>query len=314
MDMRNLDRIRSAAILAVLGLVLAWPAAAKVKVVATTEDLGWIVARVGGEDVEVEVLCPGHRDPHVLPAKPSLARKMKKADLLVYSGLELEIGWLPLLLDAARNPRIRPGQQGELDCSLALDHGEVLEIPVGQVDRSQGDIHPLGNPHYLLNPRNGGKVGILVAERLSAIDPSGADRYGDRAGLLESEIASRMAEWEQRLAVLPTRKVIVYHQQWEYLTAWLDLKIIGVIENRPGISPAPRHVEGLIELGKAQSPVMVLAVTWDHIDGAKRVAEKIGAPLVVLPASAGAEDGAPGYLDLFEYICDSLAAAPGGGS
>lgn len=312
--MLNLKRIRSVATLAVVGLMLAAPAAAKVKIVTTLEDLGWIAAQVGGEDVEVEVLCPGHRDPHVLPAKPSLARKMKKADLLIYSGLELEIGWLPLLLDAARNPRIRPGQQGELDCSQALGEGEILEIPAGQVDRSQGDIHPMGNPHYLLDPRNGAKVGRLIAGRLSLIDPPGAQKYLERAVHLEEMIASRLVDWEVRLADLPTRRVIVYHQQWEYLAAWLGLEIIGVVENRPGISPAPRHVEGLIELGKAQSPVLVIAATWDHIDGAARVADKVTAPLLVLPASAGAEDAAPGYLDLFEFICIGIENAWGGDS
>ena len=301
-------------VLMVLSLVWAGSAAAKVKVVATLADLGWIAEQVGGEDVQVEVLCPGHRDPHVLPAKPSLARKMKKADLLIYNGLELEIGWLPLLLDAARNPRIRPGQPGELDCSLALGGGEILEVPTGEVDRSRGDIHPLGNPHYLLDPRNGRKVGNLIAERLARIDPAAADRYRQRAEDLAAGLESRQEDWKSRLDRMATRKIIVYHQQWEYLADWLGLEIIGVIENRPGISPAPRHVEGLIELGRAQDAVIVIASTWDHIDGARRVAEKIGTELAVFPASSLAVEEAGGYFELFECICDKLAKAAGGGS
>ncbi|MEN8005991.1 MAG: metal ABC transporter substrate-binding protein [Candidatus Krumholzibacteriota bacterium] len=291
------------------GLVLPGPAQAKVKVVATLADLGWIAEQVGGDDVEVEFLCKGHRDPHVLPAKPSLARRMKKADLLVYNGLELEIGWLPLLLDAARNPRIRPGQQGELNCALALGEGGILEVPVGEVDRSQGDIHPLGNPHYLLDPRNGIAVGHLIAERLAVLDPAAADRYRQRADQLARRIEERQKDWETRIGGLGIRKLIVYHQHWEYFAAWMDLEIIGVIENRPGISPAPRHVEGLIELGRQHNPVLVIAATWNHIEAAAHVAGKIGAELAVLPGSTLAVEEATGYLELFEVICRNLETA-----
>lgn len=294
----------------VLGLLLlASPALAKVKVVTTLEDLGWIAERVGGDDVEVEVLCSGHRDPHALPAKPSLARKMKKADLLIYNGLELEVGWLPLLMDAARNPKIRPGKNGELDCSLALDPGTILDVPAGGVDRSQGDIHPFGNPHYLLDPRQGMAVARLIAGRLALLDPEREDGYRDRADLLVGEIQDLLADWTALTASLPSRKIIVYHQQWEYLAEWLDLEIIGVIENRPGISPSPRHVEDLIQLGRREDPAVVVAATWDHIDGADRVAEKIGVPLAVLPASTLAVDEVTGYLELFEFICGALGSA-----
>jgi zinc/manganese transport system substrate-binding protein len=293
-------------VLTLLVFAMAGPALAKVKVVATLEDLGWIAQQVGGEDVEVEVLCPGHRDPHTLPAKPSLTRKMKKADLLVYNGLELEIGWLPLLLNAARNPRIRPGQQGELDCSLALEPDDILEVPTGEVDRSQGDIHPLGNPHYTQDPRKGIAIGHLVAERLAQIDPPSSERYLRRADLLEETLSGRIKDWESRICGLAEIKLIVYHQQWEYLVDWLGLEIIGIIENRPGISPSPRHVENLVELGRSQDKVLVMAATWDHIDGARRVAEKIGTDFLVLPASSQAVEAAPTYLDLFEFICSAL--------
>ncbi len=298
----------------VLGMAIPGQALAKVKVVATLADLGWIAEQVGADDVEVEFLCQGHRDPHFLPAKPSLARKLKKADLLVYNGLELEIGWLPLLLDAARNPRIRSGQQGELNCALALGEGKILQVPVGEVDRSQGDIHPLGNPHYLLDPRNGIAVGRLIAERLARIDPEAADRYRRRADHLAQEIEARMEDWKTRLDSLAVKKIIVYHQQWEYLIDWLGLDILGVIENRPGISPAPRHVEGLIELGRRQGPVLVIAATWDHVEAADRVAEKTSSALAVLPASTFATKEVAGYLDMFEVICGQLETAAASGA
>ena len=275
---------------------------AKIKVVATTTDLGWIAREVGGPDVQVEVLCPGHRDPHTMPAKPSLARKLSKADLLIYNGMELEVGWLPLLVDAARNPSIRAGQPGELDCSGALAPDDLLEVPHGEVDRSQGDIHPQGNPHYTLDPRLGMKVGHLIAHRLAQLDPTGAEVYAQRSDQLDQQLMARLDDWQQRVQALDLRGIIVYHQQWEYLAHWLQLDILGVIENRPGISPAPRHVEQVIQMGRQSLPLLILAATWDHKDGAGHVARKIPCPLVVTSAATG-EAGYPG---LFEAVISAL--------
>ncbi len=297
-----------------IGLVLTLPAGVegKLKVVTTLAELGWIAERVGGEDVEVEALCPGPQDPHYLPAKPSLARKLSKADLLVYNGLELEIGWLPLLIEAARNPRVRPGSRGELDCAQALT--EILEVPTGPVDRAQGDIHPLGNPHYLLDPRNGVAVGRLIAARMAELDPAAADRYRERADGLAAEVAGRLPAWKEAVAPVLVCPVIVYHQHWEYLLAWLDLRRLGAIEHRPGISPSPRHVKQLIELGKAQPCVVVVAATWDHRDAARNAAHRMHAPLVILPGAVEALAEAGGYLQMFDVICSRLRTAvrPGG--
>ena len=299
---------RPIALVALL-VCLLWPGVtvAKLKVVATLSDLGWIAERVGGEDVEVEVLCPGDQDPHYLPAKPSLARKLRKADLLVYNGLELEIGWLPLLLDAARNPQVRPGSRGELDCALALT--EILEVPTGPPDRSQGDIHPLGNPHYLSDPRNGAAVGQLMAARMAELDPAAADRYRQRADGLQADIASRIGQWEQRLMVIKEHPIVVYHKQWEYLLAWLGFELIGEIEHRPGIAPSPRHVEGVIQRGRQRGGVIVIAAPWNHLDAAQKAADRMAAPLVVLPAAVGSLDGVDGYFTVFDTICDLLTTA-----
>nr|MEE4267672.1 metal ABC transporter substrate-binding protein [Candidatus Krumholzibacteria bacterium] len=286
-------------------LTLPVTAQAKLKVVATLEDLGWIAQQVGGPEVEVQVLCPGHRDPHSMPAKPSLARKLGKADLLIYNGLELEVGWLPVLVDAARNPHIKAGQLGELNCSLALVHDEVVDVPQGEVDRSGGDIHPLGNPHYTLDPRLGMKIGHLIAHRLADLDPERAEDYAHRADDLDHQILDRVEAWEKRVADLQLDGVIVYHQQWEYLAHWLELEILAVVENRPGIAPSPRHVEDVIQRGRAAGRIALLAATWDHKDGANHVARKVPCPLVVVPASSGTDE-APGYLDLFERIVAGL--------
>ncbi len=299
-------------ILFALALGLPAPAAhAELKVVATLSDLGWIAERVGGDDAEVVVLCPGHQDPHYLPAKPSLTRKLKKADLLVYNGLELEVGWLPLLVKSARNRNVKAGARGVLDCSHAVHH--VLDVPDGPVDRSQGDIHPHGNPHYLLDPRQGVVVARLMAERMAELDPGAAERYHARADAFAAEVEARLPVWAERMRGVAGCPLIVYHQHWEYLFEWLGLDNIGSIEHRPGINPSPQHVEAVIELGRRQDCVYVVAAAWDNRKIAERAAERMDAPLAILPGAIGAVEGADGYLELFDVICDRLATAAAAG-
>ncbi|MCP4573098.1 MAG: zinc ABC transporter substrate-binding protein [bacterium] len=302
-------RIRTTIILlaAACAMGLAGPAAAKLKVAATLSDLAWIAAEVGGEDAEVSLLCPGPQDPHYLPAKPSLTRKLRKADLLVYNGLELEVGWLPVLLRTARNNRLKPGGRGELECSLAVQN--ILGIPTGRTDRSQGDIHPLGNPHYLLDPRNGAAVGTLIAERMAELDPAHADAYRARAASLRQEIDGRLALWRDMAGAATARPTIVYHQHWEYLLNWLGIEAIGAIEHRPGINPSPGHVSEVIALGRARADVFVVAATWDKLDIAEKASERMGAPLAVIPGAVGADPAADGYLAMFDVICGRLGQA-----
>jgi len=280
---------------------------AELKVVATLSDLGWIAKEVGGEHVEVSVLCLGYQDPHYLPAKPSLARKLRTADLLVYNGLELEIGWLPVLIEAGRNPRVKPGSRGELECALAVE--SVLDVPTGGVDRSRGDIHPLGNPHYLLDPRNGVAVGRLMAERMAELDPDNAGAYRQRAEDLAAYMESHMDGWKEMLGDLSANRAIVYHQHWEYLLEWVGLQEIGAIEHRPGISPSPRHVEEIINRGRSTSGAFVIAATWDNAKISEEAAERMGKPLVTLPGAVGGVDGVTGYPELFNFICKQLAEA-----
>ena len=294
-----------AAILSICGLISVGHA--ELKVVATLSDLGWIAEEVGGPDVEVSVLCPGHQDPHYLPAKPSLGRRLRKADLLVYNGLELEIGWLPVLIDAARNPRIKPGSRGELECAAAIK--EVLDVPTGNVDRSRGDIHPLGNPHYLLDPRNGVAVGRLMAERMAELDPDHAEAYRRRAENLAANMDTQIKAWKEMLGGLNANRVIVYHQHWEYLLGWLELEQIGAIEHRPGISPSPRHVEEIINRARSTAGAFVIAATWDNSKISKEAAGRMGKPLVTLPGAVGGVEGVTGYPGLFTFICRQLAEA-----
>ena len=293
--------------LALLLLGAAGAAQARLQVVATLPDLGQVAQFVGGPDVEVQVLCPPDMDPHFLPAKPSLARRLAKADLMVYNGMELEIGWLPQLLGKARNPEIRPGRRGELDCSAAL--AVPLEVPGAGVDRSEGDVHPLGNPHYTLDPERMVAVGRLMAARMGELDPAHAADFTGRADAFAAEVARRVPAWRARTEAARHIPVIVYHRNWAYLVDWLGLNVVGEIEHRPGIAPSPRHVQELIDNGRHLPRLIVLATTWDHHHVSQEVAERSGAELVTVPSQTGAVAGADDYFALIDAICDGLAAA-----
>jgi zinc/manganese transport system substrate-binding protein len=293
-------------------LLAAGPAAAEkpLRVVCTLTDLGWLAEQVGGDDAEVSVLCPGEYDPHFLPARPSLARKLGKADLLCYNGLDLEVGWLPVLIGKARNPRLRPGQPGELDCALAVEH--VLEVPQGAVSRAQGDVHPHGNPHYLLDPRNGLRVAALMADRMAELRPAAAARFRERAAALTAGLEPRIAAWAAAAAVVRQRPLVHHTKQWEYLADWLGLDLLGAVEHRPGIAPSPRHVDDLIERARAAGVRELIAATWNHVDAAERAADRMGARLVVLPAAVGAVPEAVDYPALFDVILARLVAGTEG--
>jgi len=230
--------------------------------------------------------------------------------LLCYNGLELEIGWLPRLIDKARNPRVRPGAAGDLDCSAAILH--PLEVHHHPVDRSHGDVHPLGNPHYTLDPQIVGDVARLVAERLGRLDPERAGAYAARADAFVADLESRRAGWLERTAQVRGRPIIVYHRNWSYLVEWMGLDVVAEIEHRPGISPSPRHVQEVIDLGRGLDRPIVVAASWDHLDVAEEVAGRIGASLAVLPAYSGGQSGTHEYVDFVDRICERLVAAAQG--
>ena len=281
----------------------------RLEVVCTLTDLGWLAEAVGGDAVTVSVLCPGEYDPHFLPARPSLARKLGRADILCYNGLELEVGWLPVLMEKARNARVRPGRPGDLDCSRALEH--VLEVPAGEVSRAQGDVHPQGNPHYLLDPRNGVRVARLMARRFGELRPAQAAGFRERAETLGQTLAPRIAAWRERAAPVRERPLVHHSKQWEYLAAWLDLELLGAVEHRPGIAPSPRHVDALVRRARDAGVRELIAAPWNHLDTAAKAADRMGATLVVLPAAVGSQDGAGSYPAMFDLILDRLVAAAG---
>jgi zinc/manganese transport system substrate-binding protein len=284
----------------------------KLNVVATLPDLASLAKAVGGEHVNVSSLALGMQDPHFLEAKPSYEITLSKADLLIYNGLSLEVGWLPLLVQDSRNPNILSGAKGSLNASSALDR--ILEKPTGEVDRSMGDIHPEGNPHYLVDPRNGLKIARLIRDKLSALDPSGAADYQKNYAQFESLMTEKLKQWESQAAPLKGMRVIVYHKQWEYLADWLGLEIAGSVEEKPGIPAGPQHKQWLIdEMKKDNIKVLLVANYNPSISVAERLAKETGSTLLVLPASTGGEPGIDSYPQLFDYLVSKLAQAQGAG-
>lgn len=286
-------------------MILTMNSDAKIRVVTTTTDLGAIVKAVGGDEVDVEVIAKGYQDPHYVQAKPSYMRLMNRADLLVYVGMELEVGWLPLLIQGARNPNIVPGAIGHLDASIGIRR---LDVPTGQVDRSMGDVHPDGNPHYWLDPRNGIVIAKTVAEKLGALEPDKANVFMANYKTFQADLEARIDIWKKRLAHFEGQEIVSYHKLWVYLSDWLQFEVVDQVENKAGIPPSPRHLADLVARMKSEQIRLIVCSNFVDTKIAQRVAERSQAKLVVLPASVGAVSGVETYADLFDYIVAQLGS------
>ncbi len=302
-----MKHMRVMAALAVL-LVLAPSARAqsKLNVMATTEDLASLAREVGGDRIAVDSIARGYQDPHFVEAKPSFILKLQKADLLIVVGRELEIGWLPPLLQQSRNGRIQVGAQGYLDASLTA---QILEIPGGQITRAMGDVHPLGNPHYWLDPENGRRVAKAIAAKLAELRP------GDKA-----YVDQRLADFEQRLDVAEKRwvaamapykgtKVVTYHRSFPNFAERFGLDIIGYVEPRPGIPPTPQHTLDLINEMKRQNVKIVMVEPYFDLKTPNSIGQQTGAAVLVMPPSVGGVKGASDYFTLFDYDINLLVGA-----
>jgi ABC-type Zn uptake system ZnuABC Zn-binding protein ZnuA len=273
-------------------------AAEPISIVTTTADLAALAKAVGGTRVTVESIAKGHQDPHYVEAKPSFMRLLNRARLLFSVGLQLEIGWLPLLIQGARNPSL---------VHIELSQGiSVLERPTGPISRAQGDIHPEGNPHYWLEPRNGSLMARRIARELKAIAPSDGAYFDDNLKRFEDDLNAIRQKLEQRMAPFRGVELVAYHKQWEYLAHWLGLAIIDYVEDKPGIPPAPQHMANLIKTMQQKKIKALLVANFTSPTIPRSVADKAGAKLVVLPASVGGQRGVDGYADLFEAIVGKL--------
>ncbi|MGH9316778.1 MAG: metal ABC transporter substrate-binding protein [Thermoanaerobaculia bacterium] len=293
-------------------LLLASPALATVHVVTSIQDFASIADAVGGKRVETFALAKGYQDPHFVEPKPSFVLKLAKADLLIVAGLELEVGYLPPLVDQSRNEKIRPGAQGYLDASVGCD---ILERPTGVVTRAMGDVHPFGNPHFWLDPGNGRISARAIAERLARLDPAGASDYQANLAAFEVKLAEGEKRWEAALAPYAGTEVVTYHNSWPNFLKRFRLVAAGYVEPKPGIPPSPSHILQLINMMREKKIPVILIEPYFDQKTPKTVAEKTGAQLLTFVPSVGGVPEAKDYIALFDYdvklLVDTLAAQKG---
>ena len=298
--------MRLLGIAALAVLAAAPPAGAAVNVVTSTEDLADLVRQVGGDRVKVETIARGYQDPHFVEAKPSFILKLAKADLLVAVGRELEIGWLPPLVQQSRNAKIQPGAEGYLDASLTA---KILEIPTGQITRAMGDVHPLGNPHYWLDPGNGRRIAKAIADKLSRMAPADAALFAARYADFDRRLGEAEKRWDAMMAPYRGLKVVTYHRSWANFVDRFSLDVVGYVEPRPGIPPSPSHTIALMAEMKRQGVKILLVEPYFDLKTPQSIARETGARVVVMPPSVGGEKEITDYISLFDHDLELLVNA-----
>lgn len=295
--------------LLVLGALAPFSAQAKtLRVITTTQDPGAITKAIGGDRVSVTTLCKGYQDPHFLDAKPSFMLDMNKADLLEVIGLGLEIGYIPSLITGARNEKINPGQPGYLDLSAGISPLEVIPV----ADRSQGDIHPDGNPHYWTDPENGRIMAREIEARLVQLDPDGKALYEKNLADFEKQLDAKEADWAKRLAPLKGANIVTYHKSWSYFAKRYGLDVAGFVEPKPGIPPTPAHTLEVIKLIQDKNVKVILMESFYDRHVPDLIASHTTAKVASVPNSVGGEDGVNDYFALFEKIIGGIEKANGG--
>ena len=281
-------------------------AAGKINVVASTTDLAALAAEVGGDRVTVTSIARGYQDPHYVEAKPSFLLQLKRADLLVLVGLQLEVGWLPPLVTQCGNPKIQPGAPGYFDAS---QFAQILEIPTAQVTRAMGDVHPLGNPHYWLDPQNGVRIAQGIAQKLSQMSPGDASYFAERAKSFQQRITDAEKRWDEQMKPYRGRKIVTYHRSWPNFVERFGLDVVDYVEPRPGIPPSPGHIFQLIGLMKRNNVKVILVEPYFDLKTPNSVARETGAQVVVLLPSVGGEKEVTDYFKLFDYDVGLLVKA-----
>lgn len=287
-------------------LFLARPAAAALNVVATTEDLASIASEVGGKRVKVRAIAKGYQDPHFIDAKPSYLLALKRADLFLQIGLELESAWAPSLLTGARNRKILPGSPGFLDASSGC---RILERAAAGTDRSAGDVHPEGNPHYWLDPANGRIIAENIAGRLARLDPNNAAEYAENLQSFKDRLARKQSQWAKTAERLKGLQVVTYHNSWPNFAERFGLTVADFIEPKPGIPASPAHVRGLIERMRREKIRVILIEPYFDSKLPEKIAAQTGAKLLVIPPSVGADKDVASYFSLFDNALSKLAAS-----
>lgn len=291
-------------IVMLLAFMAALPADAALKVLATTSDWGALVSELGGDKVNVYTATNALQDVHRVDAKPSLVARARSADLIVASGAELEIGWLPVLIQESGNSRIQPGSPGYFEAALLVKR---LEVPT-RLDRSMGDIHPQGNPHIQLDPHNIALIAKALTERLAQLDPSNAAYYADRGKDFDARWQTAIQRWETQAAPLKGMKVVVMHSDQVYLCHWLGLDQIAAIEPKPGVPPTAGYLGELVSKLTATPPKVILINGYNDPKAANWLSNRVHVPVVTLPFSVGGNAQAKDLFGLFDDTINKLLA------
>jgi ABC-type Zn uptake system ZnuABC Zn-binding protein ZnuA len=279
--------------------------AAKIHVVATLTDLADLTRNIGGDHVDVFSLATGIEDTHGVPMKPSFVPRLNRADLVVLVGFDCEHAFLPALLEASRNPNIQVGKPGYVDCSRGI---LPMDVP-SSTDHSEGDVHPYGNPHYLLDPVLAKTAVTNIYNALIATAPQYEADFTRNRDAYVARLDAKLAEWEKLAAPLKGVKFVSYHEHWPYFASWLGMDYIGTIELKPGIDPTARHIEELVGEMKAQHVPIVVREPQFPEKVPALIAQQTGATLVELPIMPGGVPNTPTYIDEMDYIVHSLVNA-----
>ena len=310
--MRNANlHTRTTAFIAACTLLLALcapPAGAenKLNIMTATTDLAALTQEIGGDRVEVESIARGYQDPHFVEAKPSFLLKLRHADLLIVVGLELEIGWLPPLISQSTNPKIQVGAPGYFDASR---FARILEIPTGVVTRAEGDVHPLGNPHYWLDPDNGLRIAKGIQNKLSEMRPNDAAYFAQRYDSFEQRLKQAEQKWLAEMKPYGGRKIVTYHRSWPNFSDHFGLNVVGYVEPRPGIPPSPQHTVELMGMMKRDGVKVIVVEPYFDLKTPNAIARDTGAQVVVLMPSVGGEKEITDYFKLFDYDIAKLKQA-----
>ncbi|MGZ3254966.1 MAG: metal ABC transporter substrate-binding protein [Burkholderiaceae bacterium] len=290
------------------GVVLALcslPSHAALNVLACEPEWAALTTEIGGDKVKVSSATSALQDPHRIEARPSLIARTRNADLLICTGMELEVGWLPILLQQSGNPKIAPGQPGNFEAGNFIPR---LEVPT-RLDRSDGDVHASGNPHIQQDPHNIALVADALAKRLSQIDPANATTYQTRYQDFSARWNAAMKKWDQQAAPLKNDAIIEHHKNMEYLSHWLGLRAVGTLEPKPGVEPSAAHLASLLGQLQGQPAKMVLRAAYQDDRASSWLSEHAHIPVVVVPFTVGGDDKAKDLFGLFDDTVQRLLEA-----
>ena len=278
------------------------PATAEVRVFACEPEWAALAEAVGGADAVVYSATHGRQDPHYIRARPSLIAQIRRADILVCAGAELEVGWLPVLMQRGASQELQPGQPGHM---MAADHVQILDRPE-TIDRSLGDVHPSGNPHVHLDPRNVRSLAGELARRLERIDPDNAEGYRSRLADFQAAWDAATDGWRARAEGLRGLPVVVYHEAWSYFLYWSGIEMVATLEALPGIPPSASHLQRVLERTRASGAKAILVAPYEPADASEWLAEKTGVPILELPFTVGGQPGVDDLFSLFEVTLTLL--------